>query len=117
MLVFGIGVLIYIVLVLAGASIAFSFMVSVLFMVLTLGYNPTFLLPYGFSQMNCIVLLTIPFFILAGALMEKGGMTRPIINFINSVVSKVRGGLGTVGIITNVIFGAVSGSSDRKSVV
>lgn len=111
MLVFGFGVLIYIVLVLSGASIAFSFMVSVLFMVLTLGYDPIFLLPYGFSQMNCIVLLTIPFFIIAGALMEKGGITRPIINFVNSVVSKIRGGLGAAGIITNVIFGAVSGSS------
>jgi TRAP-type mannitol/chloroaromatic compound transport system permease large subunit len=40
--------------------------------VVTHGYDPSFLLPYGFSQMSSIVLLAIPLFIMVGGMMDRG---------------------------------------------
>jgi len=98
-------------LLLAGVPVAFSFMLSVLYMILTLGYDPHFLLPYSYSRICTLVLLALPLFIIAGGIMERGNVTEPLIDFVDTMVSRVRGGLGAVGIVVNAIFGAISGSS------
>lgn len=56
-------------------------------------------------------LLAIPLFVWAGSLMNHGGITRKLIDFAFSVVGSVRGGLASVNILTNMIFGGVSGSA------
>lgn len=56
-------------------------------------------------------LMAIPFFILAGELMNKGGMSKRIINFALSLVGHIRGGLGYVTIIAGVLFAGLSGSA------
>jgi len=106
-----IGLLILIALILAGVPIAFAFSVGALFMIFTLGYDPAFLLPYSFRRLDSLVLMCMPFFILAGNIMEKGGITEPLVDFVGALISRVRGGLGAIGVITNAIFGAISGSS------
>lgn len=111
MLIVGISLLILIILFLSGVPIAFGFASAVLFLIFTLGYDPQFLLPYSFKKLYSLVLLAIPLFIIAGGIMEKGNMTEPLVNFVNSVVSRVKGGLGAVGIIATAIFGAISGCS------
>lgn len=111
MLVGGISILIIIGLLLAGVPVAFSFTLSVLFMIFTLGYDPHFLLPYSYFRICTLVLLALPLFIMAGGIMERGNITEPLINFVDTIVSRVRGGLGAVGVITSAIFGAISGSS------
>jgi len=111
MLIVGIGLLLLIILFLLGVPIAFGFMSVVLFLILTLGYDPQFLLPYSFKKMYSLVLLALPLFVIAGGIMERGNITEPLVNFVNSVVSRVKGGLGAVGIIATAIFGAISGSS------
>lgn len=95
----------------AGAPIGFAFAVAVLFMIVALGYDPQFLLPYSFNRMSTVLLLAIPFFIIAGGLMEKGNITKHLVLFVNSMVSRVRGGLGAAGAVTSAIFGAISGSA------
>ena len=56
-------------------------------------------------------LMAIPFFILAGELMNVGGISKRIIAFAMTLVGHIRGGLGYVAIITSVIFAGLSGSA------
>lgn len=60
---------------------------------------------------NSFVLIALPLFIMAGNLMNKGGITRRIINFSLYLVRPFRGGLGEVNVIASMIFGGISGSS------
>ena len=53
---------------------------------------------------NSFPLLAVPFFILAGQLMNTGGMTTRIFNFANYIVGHIRGGLGQVNIAASLIF-------------
>ncbi len=64
-----------------------------------------------FSSMNSFPLIAIPFFILAGALMEGGGLSKRLINLSNSMVGHFTGGLGIVTVLTCIFFGAISGSA------
>lgn len=56
-------------------------------------------------------LMAIPFFMLAAELMSFGGIARRLIDFINSVVGWIRGGLGLVNVGTNMVLAGLSGSS------
>ena len=56
-------------------------------------------------------LVAVPFFILAGNLMEAGGMSRRLVDFARAVVGGLQGGLACACILTCMIFAAVSGSS------
>ncbi len=64
-----------------------------------------------FSSMNSFPLIAIPFFILAGSLMEGGGLSKRLINLSNSMVGHFTGGLGIVTVLTCIFFGAISGSA------
>lgn len=55
-------------------------------------------------------LLTIPMFILAGALMDKGGISKRLINLANCFFGGIHGGLGIVAVIAAMFFAAISGS-------
>lgn len=57
------------------------------------------------------VLTAVPLFILAGVVIEKGGLGQRLISFINSLVSWAPGGLGVANIIGSMVFGGCSGSS------
>lgn len=60
---------------------------------------------------NNFVMIAMPLFILAGELMNRGGITRRIINFSMLLVRPFRGGLGEVNVVASMIFGGISGSS------
>lgn len=62
------------------------------------------------STVNTYALLAIPFFIVAGGLMEAGGISRKIINFANAAVGFFPGGLALVMIVSSMIFASMSGS-------
>ena len=64
-----------------------------------------------FSAIDRFPLAAIPFFILAGNLMEHGGISRRLVNFAKSLVGGVQGGLPMTTVLTCMIFAAVSGSS------
>lgn len=57
------------------------------------------------------LMIAMPLFMLAGELMNTGGITKRIINFCRELLSPVRGGLGEVNIVASMIFGGISGSS------
>ncbi len=64
-----------------------------------------------FNSINKFPLAAIPFFILAGNLMETGGISRRLVEFAKSIVGSVQGGLPMTCVLTCMIFAAVSGSS------
>lgn len=64
-----------------------------------------------FNSINKFPLAAIPFFILAGNLMETGGISRRLIEFSKSIVGGIQGGLPMTCVLTCMIFAAVSGSS------
>ncbi|MCW8177113.1 TRAP transporter large permease [Verminephrobacter aporrectodeae] len=64
-----------------------------------------------FTSINKFPLAAIPFFILAGNLMETGGISRRLVEFAKSLVGGVQGGLPMSCVLTCMIFAAVSGSS------
>jgi C4-dicarboxylate transporter DctM subunit len=64
-----------------------------------------------FNALDKFVLLAIPFFILAGSIMTRGGIARRLIEFVNALVGWFPGGLGIAGIMACIFFAAISGSS------
>lgn len=57
------------------------------------------------------LMIAMPLFMLAGELMNTGGITKRIINFCSEILRPIRGGLGEVNIVASMIFGGISGSS------
>ncbi|MDR4887451.1 TRAP transporter large permease subunit [Fredinandcohnia sp. QZ13] len=60
---------------------------------------------------NNFSLMAIPFFVLAGELMNAGGISKRIVEFAMSLVGHIRGGLGYVAIIASILFAGLSGSA------
>ncbi|MCL1874691.1 MAG: TRAP transporter large permease [Synergistaceae bacterium] len=63
-----------------------------------------------FTATDSFPLMAIPFFTLAGALMEGGGISSRLINFVNKLVGSISGGLGLACVLTCMFFAAISGS-------
>lgn len=64
-----------------------------------------------FSGIDSFVILCVPGFILAGNLMNVGGITERIISFSNALVGRVRGGLSLANIAASVFFAGISGTA------
>src|SRR5699024_6527250 len=64
-----------------------------------------------FSEANSWPLFTIPFFILTGTIMEKGGVTRRLVDFADAMVGFLPGGLSATNVVASMFFGGVSGSA------
>jgi C4-dicarboxylate transporter DctM subunit len=60
---------------------------------------------------DSFVLLAIPFFFLAGELMNRGGITQRLVDLAQALVGGIRGGLGHVTVVTNMIMAGMSGSA------
>ena len=63
-----------------------------------------------FTGIDSAALLAVPFFILAGELMNRGGIARRIVNMVKGFVGNIHGGMGIVAIIACMFFAAISGS-------
>src|SRR5258708_18532980 len=61
--------------------------------------------------MSKFALLTIPFFVLAGAIMSEGGVARRLVDLAKVFVGFIRGGLALVNVLASTLFGCLSGSS------
>jgi len=69
------------------------------------------MVPYNYyAALSKFLLLAIPFFILAGNIMEKSDISTKLINFAQSFVGHIRGGLGLVCVVVACFFAAISGS-------
>lgn len=102
---------ILLVLVFLNVPIAIALATASLLIVIIEGSVPlTLFIQTSFSSMDSFPLIAIPFFILAGDIMSRGGMARRLVEFIQSFVGSLTGSLGVITIMASFIFAAISGS-------
>ena len=95
-----------------GMPIAFALIACALaLMALQGSFDTTILSQKLIEGADSYPLLAIPFFIFAGELMNKGGMSKRIVDFALALVGHVRGGLGLVAIFAAIVMAAISGSA------
>ena len=101
-------------LLLVGVPVAFCIGISTA-LTLLLTVDPTSTMTTVAQRvatgLDSFALLAIPFFILAGQLMNRGGMARRLVSFAKSVLGTFPGGLAYVNVVAAMLFGAVSGSA------
>jgi len=96
----------------AGIPVAIAMAGSVLVYLMLTGDSPQFVVIHRMvSGIDSFPLLAVPFFILAGNLMNNAGITNRIYNFALALVGWLKGGLGHVNIIGSVIFAGMSGTA------
>jgi tripartite ATP-independent transporter DctM subunit len=92
--------------------VCISMGIASLIYILCVGDITTMLIPQIMAHgVQNFVLLAIPFFILAGNIMNCGGMTERIFKFASSIIGHARGGLAQVVVVASMIFGGISGSA------
>lgn len=95
-----------------GVPAAFSMLLSAIAMLLVMGnYDPQIVAQNLVNGANNFPLMAIPFFILAGEIMNAGGISKRIIHFASTLVGHIRGGLGYVTVLAGLIFAGLSGSA------
>jgi tripartite ATP-independent transporter DctM subunit len=102
------------ILLLAGVPVAFAIGAStLLLMLLSIAADPavTTVAQRMATGLDSFALLAIPFFILAGQLMNRGGIARRLIDFAKSLLGMLPGGLAFVHILASMLFGSISGSA------
>lgn len=99
-------------LILLGVPIAFSLIGSAFSMMLGIGHISALKLAQTFiTGCDSVPLLAIPFFMIAGEIMNEGGISKRIVVFANTLLGHLKGGLGYVGIVASMIFAGISGSA------
>ncbi len=91
--------------------IALTLIISSLLTGIYMGIDPASLVQRMVRGLDSFSLLAIPFFILAGEIMNEGGISRRLINLANVIIGKVRGGLAMVNVFSSTLFGGISGSA------
>jgi len=110
-LVFLGSIALVVILLLSEMPIAFAFGIGALVFGLASGSDISFLIPFAYQTTSSFALLALPLFVMAGTIMAEGGMSDRLLNFVNALVGRLKGGLGAVTIVTCALFGAISGSS------
>lgn len=101
---------VFAVLLFLGLPVGFALGIGSLAAVCRAGYPITVIAQRMFTAVDSFPLMAIPLFMLAGALMSHGGITKRIVNFALCFVGPIRGGLSGVVAVTGVIMGGISGS-------
>lgn len=96
----------------AGLPIGVSIGAASLFTLLFEGGVPLEIIPQKmFYAINSNTLLAIPFFMLVGSIMERSGITDRLVDFANSIVGWIRGGMCYVSVVAGMLMGGISGSA------
>ena len=102
---------VFFILLIIGAPIVFAIAVGTT-LALIVGGIPLEILPQKiFSGLAHFPYLAVPLFVLAGMLMETGGISRRIVDVSNALVGHIRGGMGMVVMVATILFSDISGSS------
>ncbi len=101
----------FVFLLLFNVPIAFCLGMAAVVTLCLLSGVPLMVVPQKmFNAIDSFPLMAIPFFMLAGSLMQNGGISRRLINLAKNIVGSVSGGLAMVVVITSMFFAAISGS-------
>ena len=104
--------IIFFVLLVMGIPIAFVLGLSSLLYILSSGtIAPKIVAMRMYGGIDEFVLLAIPFFILAGQLMTKSGITRDLVELSNLIVGRIRGSLAHINILASIFFAGLTGAA------
>jgi tripartite ATP-independent transporter DctM subunit len=104
--------LVFLVLLVAGVPVGFAMAVSALMALAAGGTIPLTIVPQTMAgALDSFPILAVPFFLLAGELMEHGGLTTRLLRFSGCLVGHLKGGLMHMSIFGSLIFSGVSGSA------
>ncbi|MFD1448743.1 TRAP transporter large permease [Oceanobacillus profundus] len=101
----------FFVMLICRVPIALTLIISSLLTGIYMGIDPAALVQRMVGGLDSFALLAIPFFILAGEIMNEGGISRRLINLANVIIGKIRGGLAMVNVLASTFFGGISGSA------
>lgn len=99
------------VLLMASVPIGVAIGSAVLLTMATLDLPPIFFTPKLFNALDTFPLMAVPFFILAGEIMQRGSMSRSLLGVSRCLVGHITGGLAHISILTCLFYGALSGSA------
>ncbi|QNQ64473.1 TRAP transporter large permease (plasmid) [Brucella sp. 6810] len=94
-----------------GLPVAWSFAGVVAALVWLYDVNLNTLMLQGFRSVNSVVLLALPLFILAGYLMQSGGIASRLVAFLEMAIGRRRGGMGNAMVGASGVFGAIAGTA------
>lgn len=101
--VFAIGLLL-------GIPIAFAIAIAAIVVLINGNVNLLIVVQRLFAATDSFPLTAVPFFILAGDLLARGAISQKLVNFAESLMGRVRGGLSVVSVVAGMFFAAISGS-------
>lgn len=94
-----------------GVPVAISIAIAAMLSLLIGSEIPLVIIPTRmYAAVDSFPMMAIPYFILAGAIMETGGLSKRLANFALALVGPLRGGLGHVTVLASMFFSAISGS-------
>ena len=104
------AIIIICVLLTIGVSVPLAFGGVLILLAYSGGYDPSGFFATGHWKMNSVILLAIPLFIMAGDIMQRGKIAKPIVEIAELLFGHLRGGLSAASVIASGMFGAISGS-------
>lgn len=103
--------IVFVGLLLFGVPVSFSMLFASLVYIISTGLPISAMLQYTVSGVYSFTLLAIPFFVMAGAFMNQGGITDRLFRFADTAVGHIPGGLGHANVLASVLFAGMSGSA------
>jgi C4-dicarboxylate transporter DctM subunit len=107
----GIAAITVLVFIVLGVGVAFAFGGATFLYFLSSGSNPAQVPAVSFRTLDSFTYLAIPFFLLAGSIMQTGGVSRRLVDFVAGITGRLKGGMGATLVGACALFGSISGSS------
>ncbi|TPE51252.1 TRAP transporter large permease [Maribrevibacterium harenarium] len=98
-------------LMIIGVPVAWSFAGVLAYLVYAYDANLNTLMLQGYRSLDSVILIALPLFVLTGYLMQSGGIAKRLVDFIEVMIGKRRGGMGASMVVASGIFGAIAGTA------
>jgi len=106
-----IAISLLLVLMIVGVPVAWSFAGVLGYLAYAYDANLNTLMLQGYRSIDSVILIALPLFVLTGYLMQSGGIASRLVNFIEVMVGRQRGGMGASMVLASGIFGAIAGTA------
>lgn len=108
---------VFVVVAFLGMPVAFAMALAGTVGVFQAGVPSTMIVPQQvFKALDSFPLMAVPFFVLTGELMNRGGITRRVVDFARALVGRFRGDLANVNVVANMVMSGFSGSATADAV-
>ena len=106
---------VFLALLLLGVPVAVAMLCSSIINILIIGIPPIIASERVLSSINSFPMLAVPFFILAGVIMNLGGLTAQLVNVSRAFVGHFYGGTAQVNVLASIFFSGISGSASADA--